>query len=50
MSERSIHRVRVALSGETVELPWASRDLLLDPELCNALYDDLQGNPGPTTS
>ena len=30
MAERSIHRVRVTLGGETVELPWASRDLLLD--------------------
>jgi hypothetical protein len=30
MAERSIHRVRVAVGRETVELPWASRDLLLD--------------------
>ena len=30
MAERSIARVRIALSGETVELPWASREALLD--------------------
>ena len=27
---RSIHRVQIALSRETVELPWSSREALLD--------------------
>ena len=30
MAERSIDRVRATLGRETVELPWASRDALLD--------------------